>query len=140
MKTTDQPVEVIIIGAGLAGMMAAWAAHQEGARVLLLDRSSLGMGTNSALSNAVLAAPTASYPPEQYIQDTVEIGRGINRKSWVTRVAHEAPRAIERLLSFGLDARVSRDSYAVLSPSPEAIPGVNPGAEGSRTDQKSRKE
>jgi aspartate oxidase len=83
------------------------------------------MGTNSALSNAVLAAPTASYPPEQYVQDTMEIGRGINRKSWVTRVAHDAPPAIERLLSFGLEARVSRDNYAVLSPSPEAIPGVN---------------
>ncbi|MBI5586290.1 MAG: FAD-dependent oxidoreductase, partial [Deltaproteobacteria bacterium] len=125
MKLQDSRPDVLIIGAGLAGMMAAWAAQREGARVLLLDRSSLGMGTNSALSNAVLAAPTASYSPEQYVQDTLEIGRGINRKSWVTRVALEAPGAIERLLSFGLEARVSRDTYAVQSPAPEAIPGVN---------------
>src|SRR5512138_3672700 len=102
MKTNPLRPDVLIIGGGLAGMMAAWAARQEGARVLLLDRSSLGLGTNSALSNAVLAAPTASYSPEQYVRDTLEIGREINRRSWVTRVAREAPRAIERLLSFGL--------------------------------------
>ena len=41
--------DVIIIGAGLAGMIAACAAEAEGARVLLLDRSALGLGTNSAL-------------------------------------------------------------------------------------------
>ena len=117
--------DVLIIGAGLAGMMAAWAAGQEGARVLLLDRSALGLGTNSALSNAVLAGPTPQYPPQQYIEDTLEIGRGINRRSWVSRVAQEAPRAIEILLSFGLEARVARDTYAVQSPHPEAIPGVN---------------
>ncbi|MCU0580198.1 MAG: FAD-dependent oxidoreductase [Desulfobacterota bacterium] len=125
MKLQDSQADVLIIGAGLAGMMAAWAAGQEGARVLLLDRSSLGMGTNSALSNAVLAAPTAAYPPEQYVRDTWEIGRRINRKSWVSRVAQEAPGAIERLLACGLEAQSSRDTYAILSPDPRAIPGVH---------------
>jgi aspartate oxidase len=125
MKLQESRPDVLIIGAGLSGMMAAWAGVQEGARVLLLDRSSLGMGTNSALSNAVLAAPSASYPPERYIQDTLEIGRRINRKSWVTLVAREALGAIEGLLSFGLEARGSQDTCAILSPDPEAIPGVN---------------
>ncbi len=125
MKPQNFQADVLIIGAGLSGMMAAWAAFQEGARVLLLDRSSLGMGTNSALSNAVLAAPTEDYPEDDYVRDTIAIGRGINRKSWVSRIAREAPQALERLRDSGLETRRSRDHYAVLSPAPEAIPGVN---------------
>ena len=91
-KTNDQQAEVIIIGAGLAGMIAAWAAEAEGARVLLLDRSALGMGTNSALSNGVFAGPTPGYSEEAYVEDTLRIGRGLNRRSWVEQVAREAPR------------------------------------------------
>ena len=63
--------EVIIIGAGLAGMIAACAAEAKGAEVLLLDRSSLGVGTNSALSNGVFAGPTSTYSEEAYVEDTL---------------------------------------------------------------------
>ncbi len=41
--------DVIVIGAGLAGIVAAYAAQAEGAQVILIDRGSIGLGTNSAL-------------------------------------------------------------------------------------------
>jgi succinate dehydrogenase/fumarate reductase flavoprotein subunit len=124
MKTSDRQTDVIIIGAGLAGMMAACAAEAEGTRVLLLDRSSLGMGTNSALSNGVFAGPSPDYPPDQYVEDTLRIGRALNRKSWVEQVAREAPAAIASLKSFGLETRHHKDHVAVQPAPPGTIPGV----------------
>lgn len=121
---TDHQTQVIIIGAGLAGMIAACAAEAEGARVLLLDRSALGLGTNSALSNGVFAGPTPDYPPGQYVEDTIRIGRTLNRKSWVEQVAREAPVAIESLKSFGLETRPFKDHVAVQPSPPGTIPGV----------------
>ncbi len=47
--------DVIVIGAGLAGMTAALAAKQNGAEVILVDRGPIGTGTNSALSNRVFS-------------------------------------------------------------------------------------
>jgi L-aspartate oxidase len=124
MKTSDRQTDVIIIGAGLAGMIAACAAEAEGARVLLLDRSALGMGTNSALSNGVFAGPTPDYPPDQYVEDTMRIGRALNRKSWVEQVAREAPAAIASLKSFGLETCHHKDHVAVQPAPPGTIPGV----------------
>ena len=121
----DYPkTHVIVIGAGLAGMIAALAAEAEGARVLLLDRSSLGMGTNSALSNGVFAGPTPGYPEEAYVEDTLRIGRGLNRRSWVEQVAREAPRSIESLAAFGLETKPAKDHFSVQSTPPGTIPGV----------------
>jgi aspartate oxidase len=116
--------EVIIIGAGLAGMIAACAAEAEGARVLLLDRSALGLGTNSALSNGVFAGPTPGYSEDQYVEDTLRIGRGLNRRSWVEQVAREAPGAIGALKSFGLEIKPFKDHFSVQPTPPGTIPGV----------------
>ena len=116
--------EVIIIGAGLAGMIAACAAEAEGARVLLLDRSALGLGTNSALSNGVFAGPTPGYSEDQYVEDTLRIGRGLNRRSWVEQVAREAFKAIDSLEAFGLEIKPSKDHFSVQPSPPGTIPGV----------------
>ena len=125
MVTTDQQAEVIIIGAGLAGMIAACAAEAEGARVLILDRSALGLGTNSALSNGVFAGPTPGYSEEAYVADTLRIGRGLNRRSWVEQVAREAPKAIESLKAFGLEIKPFKDHFSVQPSPPGTIPGVS---------------
>jgi len=123
-KTNDHQTQVIIIGAGLAGMIAACAAEAEGARVLLLDRSALGLGTNSALSNGVFAGPTPGYSEEAYVEDTLRIGRGLNRRSWVEQVAREAPKVIESLNSFGLELKPFKDHFSVQPAPPGTIPGV----------------
>jgi len=115
---------VIVIGAGLAGMIAAYAAQREGADVVLVDRGSIGLGTNSAMANGVVAGPTGSYGRKEYIADTIAIGRGINREPMVEAAAAEAWSAISLLRSVGLDVVEGANLYSVRSPDPEVIPGV----------------
>jgi len=54
---TSRPYDVAIIGAGIAGSMAAFVLKQMGQRVLLLDRSSIpasgGSGAAGAFSSII---------------------------------------------------------------------------------------
>ena len=52
----------VVIGAGLAGMIAAWSAARHGAEIFLLDRGPIGTGTNSSLANGVFAGPHLFIP------------------------------------------------------------------------------
>ena len=49
--------DVIVIGAGLAGMMAADTARAEGARVLLLNRGGIGLGPIPRCQTGSLPVP-----------------------------------------------------------------------------------
>ncbi|MDD5170502.1 MAG: FAD-binding protein, partial [Syntrophales bacterium] len=116
--------QVIIIGAGLAGIMAALAAHEEGADVILIDRGPIGTGTNSALANGMFSTPNATYDSEAYIRNTMETGRHLNNNETVRLVAREAPQFFPLLRSMGIPVREYPDRQTVESPVSGTIPGV----------------
>ncbi len=120
MNQTD----VAIIGAGLAGILAAAAASEAGASVLLVDRGAVGLGTNSAMSNGYFCGPTESYPPAKYVSDTLDIGRGINRRSYVERVAGQAEEAIAHLGELGVPLSPGPAGYQSPTPRQDVIRGA----------------
>lgn len=115
---------VIIVGAGLAGMVAAIGAHNEGATVTLVDRGSVGLGTNSALAGGQFTGPTFLHSPEEFIQDTLEVGRGINREFFVKLVASKASEGFDFLREIGLDLIETPTAFRIQSSSPTVIPGI----------------
>ena len=117
-------IDVIVIGAGLAGMMAAQAAQAEGAKVLLIDKGSIGRGTNTALANGVFAAPTSDYSSEAYVEDTIQAGRKINDAEYVKLIAQEAPKTMAFFKVMGLDLEERKGQFFVRTPSPDTIPGM----------------
>lgn len=60
--------KVLVIGGGLAGMVAAIAATEEGEDTTIIDRGSIGTGTNTALAGGVFAGSSSSYSQEEYVQ------------------------------------------------------------------------
>ena len=115
--------DVVVIGAGLAGMIAALEAAKRRSHVLLVDRGSLGVGTNSALSNGIFAGPNGNYTKEEYIKDTLAAGRGLNRVSYVNFVASKALNAISLLRSLGIELIEFPGGYVVRSPARDRIRG-----------------
>ncbi len=115
---------VIVVGAGLAGMMAAIAASDEGGEVALIDRGSVGLGTNTAMSNAVFTGVSASYGAEEYIRETMEIGRFLNRRFKVEIVAEKSPEAVAGLKALGVPINPAGNLYQVKSPNPRVVSGV----------------
>ena len=55
-RQESMKTDVIVVGGGLAGILAVYGAQSEGAKVTLIDRGSIGIGTNSALAGGLFRA------------------------------------------------------------------------------------
>ena len=116
--------DVIVIGGGCAGIVAALEAEKNGANVMLIGRGTIGIGTNSALSNGIFAGPTPQTTPEQHIRKTLQAGKGLNRESMVNLVTREAPEAFSLLRSWGFELEEITGRYIVKPSRPDVIPGL----------------
>ncbi len=75
----DKTVDVIVIGTGGAGLTAAIAAHDNGASVLLLEKSQLVGGT-TAVSGGVVWVPNNPHMQEVGVDDSAEAAFGYIRR------------------------------------------------------------
>jgi len=104
--------DVLVVGAGGAGMYAAIAAAREGARVLLVDKSIVGRGGATIMAQMTVAAAIGHEEPdswEEHFRDTVAAGRGLCNQELVRLLCQKGP---ERILEMdrwrvGGRARVS---------------------------------
>lgn len=115
--------DVIIIGAGLAGAVAAITAQKEDARVTLIDRSFIGVGNNSAMANGAFTAPVGEFTTEKYIKSVLEVGKMINHLPTLELLAREADEAFSFLKSLGVPLYVSPAGYRVRAQRQEEIKG-----------------
>jgi succinate dehydrogenase/fumarate reductase flavoprotein subunit len=72
--------DVLVIGAGGAGLYAAIEAARRGARVLLLDRSLIGRGGATVMAQMTVAAALGSETEDDWrhhLADTLAAGRGL---------------------------------------------------------------
>ena len=72
--------DVLVIGAGGAGMYAAIAAARDGCRVHLIDRSLIGRGGATVMAQMTVAVALGEQCPdhwEHHLADTLQAGRGL---------------------------------------------------------------
>ena len=72
--------DVLVVGAGGAGMYAAIAAARDGADVILADKSLIGRGGATIMAQMTTAAALGEQEPdswEKHLEDTLEAGRGL---------------------------------------------------------------
>ena len=100
--------EVLVIGSGVAGLSAALAAADAGARVHLLAKSDL-LESNTGWAQGGVAAVVGSGvdSPASHAQDTIDVGCGLCDEDLVHDVTREAASRIDHLL--GLGARFDED-------------------------------
>ncbi|HWH80286.1 MAG TPA: FAD-binding protein, partial [Candidatus Binatus sp.] len=98
--TTD----VLIVGAGGAGMYAAIAAAREGAAVLLLDKGQVGRGGATIMAQMTVAVALAEQEPdsvELHLHDTLNAGRGLCNESLSLLLCEEGPKRIREMERWG---------------------------------------
>jgi len=104
LSPDDAHVAVVVVGAGAAGLVAALAAREAGAEVLVLERDALPRGS-TALSAGLVPAAGTRWQAEAGIVDSVELfaadiaakSGGAADPALVQAVAHGAAPALEWL-------------------------------------------
>jgi len=94
--------DVIVVGAGVAGLSAALASADAGASVLVLAKASHRSSNSYAAQGGVAAAVGPDDDPSLHAADTLSAGRGLCRPSAVRLLTEEAPRRIEQLRALGV--------------------------------------
>jgi len=97
----SQQSELLVIGTGLAGLVFALESAEFG-QVLLVSKSKLS-DTNSALAQGGIASvmsPDDNF--DEHINDTLNAGAGLCRKSVVEAIVKKAPELIKALQDWGV--------------------------------------
>lgn len=103
--------DVLVIGGGTAGTMAAIAAAEQGARVLLLEKAhvrhsgALAMGMDG-VNNAVIPGKA---DPEDYVAEITRANDGVVNQRTVMQTATKGFAMVQRLERYGV--KFEKDDY-----------------------------
>ena len=92
--------DVLIVGAGAAGMYAAIAASKAGADTLLLDKSFVGRGGATIMAQMTVAAALNENGDDdwtRHFEDTLKAGRGLCDEELAAILCEHAPERIREL-------------------------------------------
>ena len=92
--------DVLVIGAGGAGMYAAIAAARDGCRVHLIDRSLIGRGGATVMAQMTVAVALGEECPdhwEHHLADTLKAGRGLCDPALAQLLCESAPLRIREM-------------------------------------------
>ncbi len=112
--------DVLVIGAGAAGMYAAIEAARAGCRVLLADRSLIGRGGATVMAQMTVAAAIGAEVPDHWshhYEDTIAAGRGLCDEHLAGLLCEEAPERIREMDAWGV-GWARRDGHIVQATAP----------------------
>jgi len=92
--------DVLVIGAGGAGMYAALEAARAGASVVLADRSLIGRGGATVMAQMTVAAALGEQTPdhwEHHLSDTLAAGRGLCDERLAALLCEEGPQRLREM-------------------------------------------
>ncbi len=92
--------DVLVIGAGGAGMYAAIAAARDGCSVHLIDRSLIGRGGATVMAQMTVAVALGEQCPdhwEHHLADTLQAGRGLCDPALSQLLCENAPLRIREM-------------------------------------------
>jgi succinate dehydrogenase/fumarate reductase flavoprotein subunit len=96
--------DVLIVGAGGAGMYAAISAARQDASVLLLDKSLIGRGGATIMAQMTVAAALGQEEPDDcatHLWDTLEAGRGLCNEELSALLCFGGPERILEMQEWG---------------------------------------
>jgi succinate dehydrogenase / fumarate reductase flavoprotein subunit len=97
---THIETDVLVIGAGGAGMYAALETARAGAAVVLADRSLIGRGGATVMAQMTVAAALGEQTPdhwEHHLSDTLAAGRGLCDERLAALLCEDGPRRLREM-------------------------------------------
>ena len=90
--------DVLIVGSGLAGCIAAISAAEEGCKVILITKTESLISGNTPYAQGGIIYKGAKDSPEKLIQDILIAGDGHCNEAAVTQLAELGPELVEEYL------------------------------------------
>jgi len=116
--------DVLVVGSGAAGVMAALKAARMGRRVVLTSKASMRSG-NSALANGGWLVPSKDFPPDEYVNLVMEAGNKINDVKLVRILAQRGETMIRVLRETGVPLKRRGERYLSIEIGTSTrIPGI----------------
>jgi L-aspartate oxidase len=100
--SSTRRVDLLVVGSGIAGLIAALTAAERGAQVLVVSKGTLSSSASYHAQGGIAAACGEDDDPELHAADTIRAGRGLCRPSAVEILVGEASARIEDLCSIGV--------------------------------------
>lgn len=116
--------DVLIIGGGLAGMMAALAARSCGKTVTIVSKSLVGKAGNTLVSGGGISAATgeAENSAEIFFADIMRSGKGLNNRKLAQKLTDESRFILQQLEDFGVKLIRKDGSYKKRRPPGHSVP------------------
>jgi tricarballylate dehydrogenase len=103
--------DIVVVGAGIAGLSAALAAAEEGARAIVLEKAPPEQrGGNTRFADAQIRFPHAAdeycdrtYTPEQFRDDLMRLSRGRANPELIDVLVRDAAATVDWLSALGVE-------------------------------------
>src|SRR5215212_2580843 len=113
MADTER-ADIVVVGAGAAGLFTALTAAAEGASVLLVSAMPLAQTASYWAQGGLAAALALEDSPAQHLEDTLAAGRGLVRRSAAEVLCEEAPARFRDLVALGVRFDADRHGHPEL--------------------------
>src|ERR687891_1587775 len=97
------PLDVVVVGGGAAGLYSALIAADAGSRVAVVSRKPLSESSSFWAQGGLAAAIGDDDSPALHAEDTIAAGRGCCRRSAANALAAEAPAVVAELSDRGVE-------------------------------------
>jgi succinate dehydrogenase/fumarate reductase flavoprotein subunit len=102
--------DVLVIGSGLAGVLAALKAAKMGCQVLLTSKVAVKSG-NTIFAGGGWFVPRDRFTPEDYVRQVMEGGKHLNDPGLVRVLAERAEPAVRSLMDMGVPLEKRGEKY-----------------------------
>src|SRR5688572_4619655 len=107
--------DVVVVGTGAAGLMAAVALADAGRAVTVVTKGALGDGSTAWAQGGLAAVLDTDDDAELHVDDTLVAGAGLCDEDAVRTLVEEAPAAIALLQELGARLDLAADGRPALT-------------------------
>ena len=106
--------DVIVIGSGIAGLMAAIEAKSETNSVAIITKSNIFKSNSAVASGGINAVLDENDEAEiqKHCDDTMKSSKDLGDKKAISYLCHQAPLIIKKLVEYGVE--FDRDEYGKI--------------------------